>query len=95
MKRQHLPALPPEALVAYELEPGNVLFVHPLQQRTIAGLTEAEQAVVALLLDGHDNASIAATRDRAVRTIANQVARIFRKLGVSSRAELAAKLSSK
>lgn len=94
MKR-NLPLTPPESLIAYEIEPGKVLFVHSLEQRAIAGLTEAEQAVVALLLDGYDNASIAAARGRSPRTIANQLARIFRKLDVSSRAELAAKLSAK
>lgn len=94
MKRNLSPT-PPDALIAYELEPGKVLFVHPLEKRMIDGLTEAEQSVVALVLDGHDNASIAAARSRSPRTVANQLARIFRKLGVSSRAELAAKLSSK
>ena len=91
MKRA-LPVTPPPSLVAYEIEPGKVLFVHPLSTATAAGLTSAEQEVVALLLDGHDNASIAAARKTSPRTTANQVASIFRKLGVASRAELAASL---
>lgn len=94
MKR-NLPAEPPASLVAYEIEPGKVLFVHGVEHRAIAGLTPAEQAIVELVLDGYDNASIAAARGRSPRTIANQLARIFRKLGVSSRAELAATLSEK
>jgi hypothetical protein len=46
---------------------------------------------------GHSNAEIAARRSVAVRTIANQVAALFRKLGVHSRldaARLAAECTS-
>lgn len=56
-------------------------------------LTTAEQEVCALLLAGCSNAEIARARGSAVRTIANQIASIFRKLDVSSRAELAARLA--
>ncbi len=91
---RHLPATPPANLEAYEIEPGKVLFVHALPIRTIAGLSPAEQEVLALVLDGHDNASIAAVRRTALRTVANQLASIFRKVGVSSRAELAAAISA-
>lgn len=93
MKRR-LPATPPPSLVAYELEPGKVLFVHSIPRPTVKGLTPAEEEVLALLLDGYDNASIAQARKTSPRTTANQVATIFRKLGVASRAELVAKLSS-
>lgn len=92
MKRR-LPAKPPPSLVAYELEPGKVLFVHSIPRPTAVGLTPAEEEVLALLLDGYDNASIAAARKTTPRTTANQVASIFRKLGVSSRTELAVKIS--
>ncbi len=37
------------------------------------------------------NAQIAAARGTATRTVANQVARLFQKLGVRSRAELVAR----
>jgi DNA-binding NarL/FixJ family response regulator len=57
-------------------------------------LTEAEQDVLALLLWGLSNAEIALQRRTAVRTVANQIASIFQKLGVSSRSELAAALAS-
>lgn len=93
MKRP-LPATPPSSLVAYEIEPGLVLFVHPLSKLTVRGLTPAEQSVLSLVLDGHDNAAIAKARRSSPRTIANHLANIFRKLGVSSRAELAAKVSA-
>lgn len=57
-------------------------------------LTPAERAVMALLLAGKSNAEIAKARKTAVRTVANQVASLFRKFGVGSRAELAAKVES-
>ena len=51
-------------------------------------LTTAERAVARLLLEGRRNAEIAAERGKSPRTIANQVASIFRKLGVGARSEL-------
>jgi DNA-binding NarL/FixJ family response regulator len=92
--KRHVPAVPPPSLVAYEIEPGKVLFVHSIPKATVEGLTPAEGEVLAFLLDGYDNASIAEARKTSPRTVANQVASIFRKLGVASRAELAAKLSA-
>lgn len=56
-------------------------------------LSDAERDVVAALLAGDSNRDIAARRGTSVRTVANQVASIFRKLGVASRAELASRLS--
>jgi DNA-binding NarL/FixJ family response regulator len=56
------------------------------------GLTEAESDVVTGLLQGLSNREIAARRGSSARTVANQVATVFRKLGVRSRAELAAAL---
>jgi DNA-binding CsgD family transcriptional regulator len=56
-------------------------------------LTDAERAVVAALLLGRSNGEIAESRRVALRTVANQVASIFRKLEVSSRVELIRKLS--
>lgn len=89
-----LPAELPPGAEAYELEPGRILFVHSLTMpEDLSSLTPAERAVAARLLNGHDNARVARERGTSVRTIANQVASIFRKLGVSSRGELAARLS--
>lgn len=53
-----------------------------------ANLTAAEIDVVRDVLAGLSNAEIGERRGTALRTIANQVAAIFRKLGVSSRLEL-------
>jgi len=54
-------------------------------------LTPAERAVLGALLAGKSNSTIARERSTSVRTIANQVASIYRKAGVSSRCELAAR----
>lgn len=51
-------------------------------------LTKAEKAVAALVLEGRSNQEIARVRGTSVRTVANQVASIFRKLEVTARAEL-------
>lgn len=55
-------------------------------------LTVAEEAVLTLVLEGRSNAEIAKQRKTSVRTVANQVASLFKKHGVSSRSELAAKV---
>ena len=54
------------------------------------GLTAAELEVVALVLDGLSNQQIAQRRAVARSTIRKQLEGIYRKLGVGSRAELAA-----
>jgi DNA-binding NarL/FixJ family response regulator len=55
-------------------------------------LTQAERAVAELVLEGASNAAIAKARGTSARTVANQVATIFRKLEISSRVELAARI---
>lgn len=64
----------------------------PATSRSEPSLTAAEREVMALLLEGKTNAQIAMTRKTAVRTVANQIASLFRKYGVGSRAELAARV---
>jgi DNA-binding NarL/FixJ family response regulator len=67
------------------------LTAHPAWQT----LSEAEREVADLALSGHDGATIARMRGcRSARTIANQLGCVFRKVGVSGRAELAARLVS-
>ena len=53
------------------------------------GLSPAEGHVAHLAAAGHTNRGIAGLRGTAERTVANQLASIFRKLGVASRADLA------
>lgn len=55
-------------------------------------LTPAERDVLAGILRGDSNATIARRRRTRPRTVANQVASLFRKLGVRSRSELVAHL---
>lgn len=56
-------------------------------------LTEAEADVTRLVLEGLSNQAIAAARASSDRTVANQLASIYRKVGVNSRSELASLLS--
>lgn len=58
------------------------------------GLTASERVIAELVLQGQSNAEIARTRGTSVRTIANQIAAIYRKLGVGSRRELFARWRS-
>lgn len=60
--------------------------------RSLSGLSEAERSVVGMALSGLDNRGIAERRQSSARTVANQLAVAYRKLGVSSRAELLARL---
>ena len=70
-----------------------VVFVLPGRQGIANPLTEAEQAVVELTLQGLTTAQIAAARGVARHTVSSQLQSIYRKLGVASRAELACKLA--
>lgn len=91
--RPRLASDPPPGLIAYEIEPGQFLLVHELPSAPqLAQLAPSEQEVLVLVLEGHSTAAIARARGTSPRTIANQIATIFRKVGVCSRAELAAKL---
>lgn len=56
------------------------------------GLTAAEREIVRLLLSGLSTGEMARLRGRSYRTVANQLAAIYRKAGVASRAELVASL---
>lgn len=88
-----VPSEPPPSLIAYQLESGKVLFVHSLPPiPRVESLTDAEQEVLVLLLRGYEAIDIATARNTSPRTIPNQVAGIYRKLGVGSRAELATKV---
>jgi DNA-binding NarL/FixJ family response regulator len=65
-----------------------------INEDRVEGLTEAERAVLAHLIAGSTNSDIAQKRQTSEHTVANQVQAIFRKLGVMSRSELAARLQS-
>jgi len=57
-------------------------------------LTRAEHEVALLVAEGFTNAEVAVRRGRAERTVANQIARIFEKLGIGARSELVRVLSN-
>ena len=65
-----------------------------LEARLAEALTAAERAVVELAARGLSNSEIARTRGRSARSVANQLATIYRELGISGRRELSAKLRS-
>jgi DNA-binding CsgD family transcriptional regulator len=64
------------------------------QNPILRELTPAELEVLELWLDGASAEEVSALRGCAVRTVNNQVASIYRKLGAGSRAELATMVRS-
>jgi DNA-binding CsgD family transcriptional regulator len=92
---------PPAGLVAWRMDvPGGTFALlewpTPAPAEAVARrrLTRAEREVTALLVAGLSNAEIARRRGSSPRTVANQVASIFQKLGVSSRLELQAAIAT-
>jgi DNA-binding NarL/FixJ family response regulator len=70
-------------------EHGTLVVSFPVPGAAFQGLlTGTETAIAQDILAGLSNADIARGRGTAVRTIANQVASIYRKLRVRSRLEL-------
>lgn len=91
---------PPASLVAWHLDLGDgqelALFEFATSDSCprAAGVTAAERVVLVLAVAGLSNAEIAARRGVSPRTVANQLASLFRKLGVHSRLELQAWLAA-
>jgi pimeloyl-ACP methyl ester carboxylesterase/DNA-binding CsgD family transcriptional regulator len=52
-----------------------------------AELTPAEQSVLRLLAEGHDNQAIASRLGKSEKTVRNQLSVVFQKLGVKNRAQ--------
>lgn len=63
-----------------------------LDDAKLENLTEAERAVLALLITGSTNNDIAMRRKVSPRTVANQVQSVFRKFDARSRGDLMARL---
>ena len=61
----------------------------------IEELTPAETQIACDVLDGLSTAAIGRKRGTSARTVANQLASIYRKLAINSRAELAAILGGR
>ena len=92
---------PPRSLEAFGLHDLEgayeecVLLRHRLTNDVLPSeVSRAEREVAAGILEGLSNAAIARRRGVAVSTIANQVANLFRRLGVASRAELIARVAT-
>jgi DNA-binding CsgD family transcriptional regulator len=99
-----LPATPPPGIEIARMEVGGTeyaVLTFPAEtaassegHAALTNLTAAERAVVAEICAGRSNAAIATSRRTSPRTIANQLASIYRKLGVASRFELVALLTA-
>jgi DNA-binding NarL/FixJ family response regulator len=61
--------------------------------KALSELTLAEREVTLLVVDGLTNAEIGVQRNSSPRTVANQIAAVFRKLGVHGRLELILRLA--
>ena len=86
----------PHQLRVYRLDEADgefVIFDWPIRQRPLPhSLTAAEREVVGRALAGESNLEIARARGTSTRTVANQMATAYRKLGLGSRLELFALL---
>lgn len=69
-----------------------IVISYPLVPRFPAALTDAEQEIVERIMNLESNQDIATARGTSTNTVGNQIAAIFEKLGINSRAELARKL---
>jgi len=91
MVRERSPQ-PPPALEVELVDDELAVFAWPATDdatpTALAGLTAAERAVLTLVVGGASNAAIASARGTSVRTVANQVASLLRKLDAASRFEL-------
>lgn len=68
----------------------NHFFIHILFQPELSCLTPREKQVAELFASGLSHKRVAATLDISPSTVRNQLARIYEKLGISSKASLAA-----
>lgn len=71
-----------------------VVFVWESEQSSSSPLAPGEREVLRLLLAGLSNTEIASARGTSVRTIANQVASLLKKLGARSRFELIGRMAA-
>ena len=84
--------VPPAGLTGHVLRVGReeyVMLAWPAKSGgMLQDLSPAESEVVQLAASGLSNSQIANARRKSLRTIANQLASAFRKLGIRSRLEL-------
>jgi DNA-binding CsgD family transcriptional regulator len=94
-RRDLVPSSPPGELtvsVASAADGDVCVFSFPLPDPALpSDLTPAERDVVRCALRGMSNRQIARARSRVPRTVIKQLASAYRKLGIHSRSELAAR----
>lgn len=79
----------PEGARVLMLDSDLALFELPVPRpRRLDALTSAEQDVAFAVFEGASNREIARARGVSVKTVGNQLERIYRKVGVASRMEL-------
>ncbi len=92
-----LSSTPPTGLRVAELHSDGQIFLvfsHPTTDLPVPEcLASGEADVVRRILRGQSSEEIARARGTALRTVANQLASIYRKLGVRGRLELASMLA--
>lgn len=90
MARQRGGQIPAELVVRTIEVDGErfAIFEWPTTPRDVSRLSSAELAVLAHVVQRRSNAEIAVARGCSVRTVANQVASLRRKLSATSRFDL-------
>ena len=92
-------ACPPDGLERLDVEldgQSYIVLSYPSPpQAALHGLSDLESSIARAVATGQTNREIATGRSRSVFTIQNQLARIYKKLGVASRSELAALLAQR
>lgn len=83
-------ARPPKALTVEVIDEELAIFVweDAVDPADDPQLTKAEREVLRLVVQGASNAAIAKARGSSIRTVANQVAKLLKKLGAGSRFDL-------
>jgi DNA-binding CsgD family transcriptional regulator len=85
-------AIATETLITHGASELSVLWIARPDLELDRVLTSSEAAVVRFLVEGESYAAIAAARRTSKRTVANQVAAVFKRYGVSGRNQLVARL---
>jgi DNA-binding NarL/FixJ family response regulator len=93
LSEEQLLAMSRRAVSGEALEDGvDLAFEVAMDAAAMGELTSAEERVALYVLEGRSNADIALLRGTSERTVANQIAAVFRKLGASGRVELVRRL---
>lgn len=78
--------------IMFSMSGKDYILIRDGAKRFSAALTESENEILTLLLQGRSLVEISGLRDVSVNTISNQLSAIYRKTGVKSRYELIRKI---